>query len=109
MTKQQVHTVPAHSWLLDSQEHKPRSEIEALMMDQETNWSERDESLLDLVDDTLTDEEVEVVNLKVFDNRSFRFIAARMGWSVGKAHGVYHRAIEKMRKAIENENTEDHS
>ncbi len=78
------------------------------MMDDD-DWKPRDESLLDLVEEILTDEEQEVMSMKVHGGMSFRQIADATGFSLGKCHSLHHRALEKLRKALTDEDTENHS
>jgi len=76
--------------------------MEALLM-HDDNWKSRDESLLDLVDEILTEEEAAVVNLVVIGRWTFRDFARERGISVGYAHKLKVRALDKLRKALGDE------
>jgi DNA-directed RNA polymerase specialized sigma24 family protein len=98
MTKQPK-TVPALDWLIDKQEHTASSETEALMM-HDDNWKPRDESLWDVVDEVLDEDEKAVLELVVLGQWSFRQIAAELGMSVGRAHALKVKAFKKLEVAL---------
>jgi DNA-directed RNA polymerase specialized sigma24 family protein len=95
-------TVPAHDWLINLQEHKASTETEALMM-HDDNWKPRDESLWDIVDGVLTEDEKAVVELVVLGEWSFRQVATELGISVGHAHALKVRAFKKLAEALKDE------
>lgn len=69
------------------------------MMDDD-DWKPRDESLMDLVEEVLTEDEQEVMSMVVLGQMSYRKVAQVTGFSVGKCHALKHSAIEKLRKAL---------
>jgi DNA-directed RNA polymerase specialized sigma24 family protein len=99
MTKQPK-TVPALDWLIDKQEHTASSETEALMM-HDDNWKPRDESLWDVVDAVLDEDEKAVLELVVLGQWSFRQIATELGMSLGRAHNLKVKAFNKLAEALE--------
>jgi DNA-directed RNA polymerase specialized sigma24 family protein len=98
MTKQPK-TYPALDWLIEKQEHKASSEMEALMM-HDDNYKPRDESLWDIVDGVLTDAEKSVVELVVLGQWSYRQVATELNISVGHAHALKVRAFKKLTEAL---------
>jgi RNA polymerase sigma factor (sigma-70 family) len=105
MTSRKLKTVPSFDWVEEDIAAEPHSELEALMIGDD-NWKPRDESFLDVYETVLTGKERTVVDMVVLEGLSFREVSRQLGISVGQAHALKHRAMEKLREAIRNRGDE---